>query len=316
LSGLKENPAVSVVVPTRGRPTALQRCVEALRAQNYPASSLQIVVVDDGGPEPELGRLPNDPEVTVIRQHNQGPAAARNLGAREAGGEILAFTDDDCRPRRDWLTHLVQGLSPEPTTMAGGCTVNGLAGNVWAQASQDLISFLYEAFRSSRSLQPFMTTNNLALQREAFLTIGGFDIGFPLPAAEDRDLSERWAAEVGQLRLVPEAVVDHFHQLNAWSFMRQHHGYGRGAVQLAQRRRARGHGVPAPEPLSFYFRMIAYPYRQNPGLQGLVASGLVAGSQFCGLTGMARESMRLLLRRNRQAADPDGQVTEPPGSSP
>jgi len=304
-----EKPAVSVVVPTRGRPESLQRCVLALREQDYPAASLQIVVVDDGGPEPQLERLPNDPELVMLRQHNQGPAAARNLGAREADGEILAFTDDDCRPRRDWLTCLVQAVSPEPTTMAGGCTVNGLAGNVWAQASQDLISFLYEAFGSSRSLQPFMTTNNLALQREAFLTIGGFDSGFPLPAAEDRDLSERWASEVGQLRLVAEAVVEHYHQLDAWSFMRQHHGYGRGAVQLAQRRRARGHGVPAPEPLSFYSRMIAYPYRQNRSLHGLVASGLVAGSQFCGLTGMARESLRLLFGRNRQAV-------LPPGTSP
>lgn len=287
-------PSVSIVVPTRGRPAEVRRCVEALARQDYCASALQIVVVDDGGPEPDLAGFPAGPELTVIRQQNQGPAAARNRGAREAGGEILAFTDDDCRPRPDWLRCLVPALSAEPDAMVGGLTVNGLTGNIWAQASQDLVSFLYEAFATSRSLRAFVTTNNLAVRRDRFLEIGGFDDGFPLPAAEDRDLSERWADEVGRLRVIPDALVDHFHRLGAWSFIRQHYGYGRGAVQLARRRRARGHGVPAPEPPSFYFRMITYPLRRSPGLGGLAASGLVAGSQICGLAGMAREAARLL----------------------
>lgn len=288
-------PNVSVVVPTRGRPAELRRCVEALTKLDYPASSLQIVVVDDGGPEPDLADVSSGPDLAIVRQHNRGPASARNQGAREAGGEILAFTDDDCCPRRDWLQSLVSALVDEPTAMAGGCTVNGLDGNIWAQASQDLITYLYQAFATSRTLRPFMTTNNLAVRRDRFLDIGGFDSGFPLPAAEDRDLSERWAETVGSLRLVPDAIVEHFHPLDAWSFIRQHHGYGRGAIQLAQRRRSRGHGIPAPEPLSFYLRMLAFTFRQNPGLRGFIASGLVAGSQVCGLTGMAREAVRLLI---------------------
>jgi GT2 family glycosyltransferase len=285
-----------VVVPTHGRPGQVRRCVDSLLRLEYPCTALQIVVVDDGGPRPDLEGLDAGPELVVIAQHNLGPAAARNRGAREAGGEILAFTDDDCRPRPDWLRHLVRALSEEPRAMAGGRTQNGLAGNIWAQ---ELISFLYDAFATSRWLQPFFTTNNLAVEREKFLAIGGFDSGFPLPAAEDRDLCERWVTDVGPLRYVKDAVVDHFHQMDAWSFIRQHHGYGRGAVQLAKRRRARGHGVPLPEPITFYARMIAYPYRESPGLRGLLASGLVAGSQVCGLTGMARETVRLLLARRR-----------------
>jgi len=238
-------------------------------------------------------------DLVVVHQQNQGPATARNRGAREAGGEILAFTDDDCRPRPDWLRRLVATLVEEPAAMAGGRVANGLTGNLWAQASQDLISYLYQAFSTSTSLRPFFTTNNVAIRRDPFLAIGGFDVGFPLPAAEDRDLSERWARDVGPLRFVEDAVVDHFHRLDGWSFARQHHGYGRGAVQLARRRRTRGAGVPAPEPLSFYLRMAAYPFRQDPGLRGLFVSGLVVGSQLCGLTGMAREAIGLLRPRRQ-----------------
>jgi GT2 family glycosyltransferase len=257
MSGQSAPPRVSVVVPTCNRPAELGRCIDALTRLDYPQSALQIIVVNDGDAAPGVAAAAMPAEITVLRQPHQGPASARNRGARHADGEILAFTDDDCCPRPDWLTHLVGALAEEPTAMVGGRVVNGLPANVWAEASQDLISFLQESFATSRSLRPFFTTNNMALRREHFLAIGGFDAGFPLPAAEDRDLSERWVKKIGRLRFVEQATVDHFHRLDPWSFARQHHRYGRGAIRLARQRRARGDGMPVPEPLSFYFRMVA-----------------------------------------------------------
>src|SRR5262249_60796243 len=66
----------TVIVPTRDRPAQLQGCLEALDRQDYP--SYEVVVVDD--------------------TRGEGPAAARNAGAERARGELLAFTDDACRP--------------------------------------------------------------------------------------------------------------------------------------------------------------------------------------------------------------------------
>ena len=289
-------PTVSVVVPTRNRPEPLRRCIEALTALDYPREALQIIVVNDGELTRELADWQSALKLTLLCQPHQGPASARNRGAREASGEILAFTDDDCRPRPDWLTHLVDALVEEPTAMAGGPVVNGLTDNVWAEASQDLISFLQEAFATSRALRPFFTTNNMAVRRDHFLSIGGFDAAFPLPAAEDRDLSERWVKQIGRLRFVEEATIDHFHQLGPWAFACQHHRYGRGAIRLARQRRARGDGMPVPEPLSFYIRMVTYPLRKRAAVRGLTIGALVGVSQLCGLTGMARETMRLLRR--------------------
>jgi GT2 family glycosyltransferase len=137
----------------------------------------------------------------------------------------------------------------------------------------------------------------MAVRRDHFLSIGGFDAGFPLPAAEDRDLSERWVKEIGRLRFVEHATIDHFHRLDPWSFACQHHRYGRGAIRLARRRRARGDGMPVPEPLSFYMRMMAYPFRRRAALRSLAIGGLVGISQLCGLAGMARETVSLLRRR-------------------
>src|SRR3954465_14272315 len=77
-------PIVSVVVPTCGRPDLLRRCVRALEAQTLPSDEIEIIVVDD----------------THARR---GPAAARNLGWRRAGSDIVAFTDDDTVPDPRWL---------------------------------------------------------------------------------------------------------------------------------------------------------------------------------------------------------------------
>jgi len=97
---------VSVVVPTRDRSYYLSRCLTALRAQTLPAGEYEIIVVDDGSarqpvelPAPSAGE-----RIRLVRREvPAGPATARNDALALAQGAILAFTDDDCRPERDWL---------------------------------------------------------------------------------------------------------------------------------------------------------------------------------------------------------------------
>jgi GT2 family glycosyltransferase len=285
-------PLVSVVVPSYGRPHELRGCLDALARLDYPAHRFEVVVVDDGSPEP-LASIPGGadrPEVTVIRQANRGPAVARNRGATVASGEILAFTDDDCRPHPEWLAHLVAPLEDEPSALVGGRTRNAVRGNPFADASQDLIDFLYDYFPDAVALRPFFTSNNMAVRREPFLAVGGFEESFRFSAGEDRDLSERWAADVGPLRLADPAVVDHHHAMSAARFVRQHFRYGRGGMHLARRRRLRGQGAPTAEPVSFYMRMLRYPLARHPGYRGFLISALLVLAQAVNLSGIAFEA--------------------------
>ena len=84
-------PDVSVVIPHYNDPASLERVVHAVRAQDY-AGAVEIVVADDGSAEP-----PAIDGVRVVRQADEGfrAAAARNLGAAAATGEVLAFLDAD-----------------------------------------------------------------------------------------------------------------------------------------------------------------------------------------------------------------------------
>jgi GT2 family glycosyltransferase len=285
-------PFASIIVPTFRRPEALTSCLEALRRLDYPSDRFEILVVDDGSPEPvAIPPGPAQPPVRLIRQENRGPAVARNRAAAEAVGDILAFTDDDCRPRRGWLRALTLALVEHPNALVGGRTHNALAMNPWAEASQSLVGFLYDSFETCRDLRPFYTSNNFAGRRDVFTALGGFDESFRYSAAEDRDLSERWSAQ-GALRLVPDAHVDHHHTLGGGTFLRQHHRYGRGAMHLARRRRDRGDGPPVPEPLSFYWRMFTYPIRQNGFKRGMVLSALIGVAQIAGVSGMITEALR------------------------
>ncbi|MBB4659085.1 glycosyltransferase family 2 protein [Parvularcula dongshanensis] len=87
----------SIVNPTYARPDKLAACLRSLCRLNDEVT-FEVVVVDDGSPEPVapiVKRFKPQLDIRCIRQANAGPARARNLGASEARGLWLAFTDDD-----------------------------------------------------------------------------------------------------------------------------------------------------------------------------------------------------------------------------
>lgn len=296
---------VSVVVPTYGRPARLDRCLAALARQDL-GRSFEVVVVDDGGPEPlddlvagHRGTL----AVTLVRQRNAGPAAARNAGAARASGRVLAFTDDDCEPDVGWLTALVTEIERHPGAMVGGRTVNALTGNVYAEASQSIVSYLEVAADSGRESDlDFLTTNNIALEAEGFARSGGFDSLFPSAAAEDRDFCDRWRSAGGTQRRVADAVVRHHHDMGLPGFWRQHVGYGRGACCYHDLRASRGQPALRVEPPRFYVEMLRFPFAGMPPPRAVPVAALVGLSQVATAVGFTLERHRASAQRDTRAA--------------
>ena len=124
--------------------------------------------------------------------------------------------------------------------MKSNLSVNRDPSNVYSTASQNLIDFLYAWYNADPHHSRFFATNNIAVSRGSFRTFGGFDVSFPRAAAEDRDFCDRWREKGGRLEYVPEAAVRHMNRLSLQTFIRQHSGYGRGAVYLHNARRRRG----------------------------------------------------------------------------
>lgn len=259
-------PEVSIVIPTFDRPERLARCLDGLATLRTEAR-LEVIVADDGGSMP-LGRVLESVEhqldLRLERQRNAGPGAARNLGAERARGRLLAFIDDDCVPEPTWITSLLLCHSHDHSALVGGRTINALSANTFAQASQDLVSYLYDYYGRTHGTPAFFTSNNMLVERGAFLEAGGFDTSFQLAAGEDRELCDRWRHRGGSLRYAPDAVIRHYHDLDLPRFSRQHFNYGRGAYRYHLVRRERGYRHTI-EPFSFYARLIGWPLHDGGG---------------------------------------------------
>jgi GT2 family glycosyltransferase len=283
------SPDISIIVPTLNRPAGLKACLEALTRLEYPQQAFEVIVVNDGGDEDLdaiVCQLEGGLRLRIVNQPHAGPAAARNNGVGHARGRFLAFTDDDCRPERDWLQALVQRLEDDPSRMYGGRTVNALRNNVYSSGSQALIDYLYAYYNADPHAARFFTSSNIALARDAFDLVGGFDTGFSCASGEDRDLCDRWLARGFGLSYVPGAIVLHGHELDLPSYWRQHFGYGAGAWRFRQRKRRRDGCEPGFEPLSFYLNVAGHARRY--GLERPTAiSALLLLSQVANAFGYA-----------------------------
>lgn len=307
--GERETLRYSIIVPTYGRPETLRACLEGCRALQYAPDAFEVIVVDDGDQvetRQVVAELAHALRLTYRTQPNRrGPAVARNAGAAVARGTHLAFVDDDCIPDPGWLQGLDEVFeSARGPVVAGGRIVNNVEHNVYASASQNLVDFLYDWHNADPGDARFFASNNLACPSRAFREIGGFDESFPHAAAEDRDFCDRWRERGWRLVAAPGAVVRHRHRLTMASFVRQHAGYGRGAVFLHRGRARRGVERPRLEPLRFYGRLLAYPAtkERSPRLPAMLLLALV--SQVAYAAGYYGERIRQRRQTGTEGAAP------------
>jgi glycosyltransferase involved in cell wall biosynthesis len=119
-------PRFSVIVPTFGRPEFLGEAVASVLAQTI--EDLEVIVVDDGSPEPARSTW-NDERVRLIRrERNGGPAAARNAGLEVARGRYLAFCDDDDLFTPNRLELAEEGLARAPVAICFNRYLDAPAG--------------------------------------------------------------------------------------------------------------------------------------------------------------------------------------------
>lgn len=112
---------VTVIIPVYGVETYIAATVQSVLAQTY--KHFELLLIDDGSPDRslEICRQFTDPRIKILRQSNQGPAAARNLGIAHATGEYLAFLDGDDLWLPDKLAKHVQHLNRSPRVGVSFC---------------------------------------------------------------------------------------------------------------------------------------------------------------------------------------------------
>jgi glycosyltransferase involved in cell wall biosynthesis len=295
----QDPPLFSIIIPTYNRPRQLTECLQALTQLDYPRDRFEVLIVDDEGTvflEPIVSSFTDRLQVTLLVQPHSGPATARNTGVAQAQGRYVVFTDDDCTPAVDWLRALETHLLASPEDAVAGLTVNALAHNPYAVASQHLISFLLAYHRVDASRVRFWTTSNLTLPIEKFRLVGGFDATFPFPGGEDSELCLRWLAEGFHIRHAPTVRVSHAHHMNFRAFCWQHFHYGRGAGRLRQVAALRGYKRRPRQPLTFALRLSQHLSACERKGRKLGAAGLLALALAAEMIGAVWE--QLVARRS------------------
>lgn len=187
----------SVIIPTCDRPAALDHCLRAL------PSTITIIVTDDSrGPQSRVLIEQEFPHVTWVAGPRRGPAANRNNGASHACTEWLAFTDDDCLPQPGWLDALAS--LARHADVIEGCT---LAPGARDDPFEEHVENRYGGV---------LWSCNLAVRRDVFDVLGGFDEDFTEPAGEDMEFAWRVQQRALRARFAPTALVYHPPRAVGW----------------------------------------------------------------------------------------------------
>ncbi|HXB56236.1 MAG TPA: glycosyltransferase [Vicinamibacteria bacterium] len=225
-------PLVSVIVPVFEQTEPLKRCLAALAIQDYPGD-YEILVVDNGEVESLAPVVAGVARARLVHEPQPGSYSARNRGVLEARAEILAFTDADCVPARDWLAAGVRALLAEPECGLVAGRIDLAIADAWQPTAAELYESV-AAFRQREYVERwhFGATANLFTRRAVFNRVGLFDERL-------RSLGDReWGYRVSQagffLRYAEGARTCHSARRSVAELLRRTQRLAGGYFELAR----------------------------------------------------------------------------------
>jgi glycosyltransferase involved in cell wall biosynthesis len=296
---------LSAVVPTRNRVAHATECVTSILAN---PELLELILVDqsDGiGTEQAVAGI-RDTRFRYVRTDTRGVTSARNIGIELSQGELVAFTDDDCRVPPNWASSIISVFTADPEAVLV-CGKVQVPPELWERGFTE--SFEPHEREWIKRYPPFGRdwgiTANMSMRRDAVQKLGAFDpflgAGSPLRSGGEPDLIFRVLKAGLKVVNASEVVVDHLgvrpYGEDASKLMRGY-GFGTGAALFKHVRM----GDPAAIALYLSF------FRQNlvriggsmlregrpTGLGYLV--GFVSGAAASYKFGVDRERRRYVKR--------------------
>ena len=213
---------VAIVIPNYNSGPLVIRAVEAMLSQiTHHDVSVKIAVVDDGSLDDSASKIDQrfGSRIQLIRLgRNQGRSTARNAGVSATESDVIIFVDSDCIPLGD------QFISSHLATFAGGADIS--FGNIttpgtgfWDRLQRNSARWRLKALQAGE-LWTF-TTQNVAISRQLFETVGGFDPVFDRHGFEDRDLFIKGAKSGARVEFTEQAKVLHADRISLASVSRK-----------------------------------------------------------------------------------------------
>jgi glycosyltransferase involved in cell wall biosynthesis len=237
-------PAVTVVVPTRGRAAYLDVALRSLAAQRTEAPH-ELLVVDDGGGAATRAVAARRGARVVSHAAPRGLNAARNAGLREARAPLIAFVDDDVLAPPGWLEALVRGARahPEAEAFAGPIRARFEGHVVRGCGREDAPITVLDLGEDDRECDTAWGAN-FAVRRSAVERVGDFDERIVRPHGDEEEWLERLREAGGRIWYLAAAGLDHRRTAEDARLSRlARAAYARGrAARASDRRRGRAPG--------------------------------------------------------------------------
>lgn len=226
-------PSISVIIPIYNGQTDLPDLIDCLRSQTYPKDKIEYLLVNNNSSDQTFQILQEASleaqkigiTLKALNENNiQSSYAARNQGIRQATGEILAFTDADCRPVSQWVESLVQPFIDETIGIVVG-ELTALPGTSLLEKYAERYGVMSQKFLLEHPFLPYGQTANLAIRRSIFEEVGLFRPY--LTTGGDADICWRIQQETNwKLTFSPTAIIRHRHRSNFQELNRQWRRYG------------------------------------------------------------------------------------------
>jgi len=256
-------PSVSVVIPTRNRVIDVVDCADTVLA-NDGFQELLVVDQSDGDATKNAVSKLTDPRLRYIRTETRGVTNGRNVGIDLTKGEVIAFTDDDCRVSPDWVPSIAHVFSSDPEV---GVVCGRVRIPVELEGKGVAATFEPVVREWHRRYPPFGVdwgiTANLAVRRSMLPKFGKFDPmlgpGSPMRAGEEPDFLFRVLRSGTKVINASEVLVDHLGVRplgKEASVLIRGYGRGTGAALFKHVRLRDPHGT------ALYFRFFAASVRR------------------------------------------------------
>jgi GT2 family glycosyltransferase len=246
---------LSVVLCSLNGAAGVGRCLRALGEQTI-RSGMEVIVVDDGSTDATSEVAGWHGALVIRHPENRGISAARNSGVRAASAPVVAFLDDDCEPEPRWAEQLLAGYGDDVVAVGGPLVPAGEPGLVLGYLTRNnplepqeldlaestglgyrLRAYLRRQWarppRSVRRDVLSFASANMAVRRQEFLEVGGFDERIRF-GSEDEDLCWRLRRAFPRQRLVfvPGARARHHFESSLRDTLRRRRAYGRGSALM------------------------------------------------------------------------------------
>lgn len=162
---------ISVVIPAFNEEQLIGKCVRAVKNQTFPKEEYEVLVVDNNSTD-KTAEIARKLGATVIfYNQKQGFSAAKQFGAKRAGGEIIAYTDADSIPDKNWLATIDKLMQNKKLVYIGG-TILSTGG-----ALMNFFFILFDYFARINQLFgiSLIWSPNMAVRKDAFMQVGGFN---------------------------------------------------------------------------------------------------------------------------------------------